>query len=479
MSTPAQFTFRAVDATDDKLVRFMVAKQQLVLLAAANRRTYLSPIFIFIWLALSYLFVDYLGWWPDTRYGFIAYLRPLPALASTFMPLIYIVDWANRPSVEKLGRDAVQGEDMADFVEYYSRNPASGFWQLKINDHFVGFVGVDANNAKITKTAVLRHLFVQDPYPPTGIYHDLLAHALKHCLTVTPGLVEQVTATDCSLNPHVEIHDLSENVPGYYKSHRETKIVIQEAVKNASPGPLDVIIDSIDTLCSDIGSVSATYKALYDIFSLIKARREPSRLILHIVGPSPLLPLLCQPAFSPSLTHVIAHPPALLVHLATEYLTLPPPLSPEPKFWAIFRPISERVSEAERVVLGPNGEGYSNDELVLEMIVRGHGDRRRGVERTLHGWLRSRGLLPLAEVALLAPLLSKSRTQDSDPANNLMEKVSFNLNLTAEQQTLRAQVPLPYEHQGSDQPRSSPAIYYDPDSGDDIDDDDPDEDLDI
>ncbi|KAF7310952.1 hypothetical protein HMN09_00638500 [Mycena chlorophos] len=341
MSTPAQFTFRAVDATDDKLVRFMVAKQQLVLLAAANRRTYLSPIFIFIWLALSYLFVDYLGWWPDTRYGFIAYLRPLPALASTFMPLIYIVDWANRPSFEKLGRDAVQGEDIADFVEHYSRNPASGFWQLKINDHFVGFVAVDANDARTTKTAVLRHLFVQDPYPPTGIYHDLLAHALKHCLTVTPGLVEQVTATDCSLNP-------------------------------------------------------------------------------------------------------------------------------------------ERVSEAERVVLGLNGEGYSgNDDFVLEMIVRGHGDRRRGVERTLHGWLRSRGLLPLAEVALLAPLLSKSSTQDLAPANNLMENVSFNLNLTAAQQTLRAQVPLPYEHQGSDQQRSSPAIYYDPDSGDDIDEDDPDEDLDI
>ena len=59
-----------------------------------------------------------------------------------------------------------------------------------------------------------------------------------------------------------------------------------------------------------------------------------------------------------------------------------------------------------------------------------------------------------------------------------MDNVSFNLNLTAAQQTSRAQVPLPYEHQGTEQPQA-PAIYYDPDSGDDIDDDDPDEDLDI
>jgi len=39
-------------------------------------------------------------------------------------------------------------------------------------------------------------------------------------------------------------------------------------------------------------------------------------------------------------------------------------------------------------------------------------------------------------------------------------------------------VPLPYVHQGEDS-RDQGAIYYDPDSADDIDDDDPDEDLEI
>jgi len=40
-------------------------------------------------------------------------------------------------------------------------------------------------------------------------------------------------------------------------------------------------------------------------------------------------------------------------------------------------------------------------------------------------------------------------------------------------------VPLPYAHKGDSEKDASGAILYDPDSADDIDDDDPDEDLDI
>ncbi|TFY51774.1 hypothetical protein EVJ58_g10388, partial [Rhodofomes roseus] len=66
-----------------------------------------------------------------------------------------------------------------------------------------------------------------------------------------------------------------------------------------------------------------------------------------------------------------------------------------------------------------------------------------------------------------------------DPTQNL----SFNLNLTDEQQRSRAQVPLPYAHEGKPTEQTTvplpAAILYDPDSADDLDDDDPDEDLDI
>lgn len=79
-----------------------------------------------------------------------------------------------------------------------------------------------------------------------------------------------------------------------------------------------------------------------------------------------------------------------------------------------------------------------------------------------------------------------------------IQTLSFNLKLTPSQEKSRAQVPLPYAHEGQislvcnyrckcriagkpmpSAPSTSGAIFYEPDSADDIDDDDPDEDLDI
>lgn len=122
----------------------------------------------------------------------------------------------------------------------------------------------------------------------------------------------------------------------------------------------------------------------------------PSRLVVHVVGPSQLIPLVSQPAFSPSLTHLIAHPPVLLNHLASEYLTPPPPPgSPSPKFWSVFLPVSERPYESERLVFGAGSEGSGgNTELAVEVLVRGDVEgsgRRRGVERVLEGWSGARG----------------------------------------------------------------------------------------
>ncbi|KAJ7706121.1 hypothetical protein B0H17DRAFT_1035806 [Mycena rosella] len=304
---------------------------------------------------------------------------------------------------------------------------------------------------------------------------DAKGHALLFCLLHSSLLSLQA--------PHVQTYDLLDNVPGYSDNYVDPRQRIQAAVENAPSGPLDFIIDSVDTLSSDIASVSETYKFLHELMVLIRERSSPSRLIIHALSPSPLLPLLAQPGFSPSLTQVISHPPSLLIHLSTEYLTLPPPLSPEAKFWGIFMPVSERGEESERLIFGAGGEGTGdNDELVLEVIVRGdaEGLRRRGVDRTLQGWSLTRGTCPLAEMSALKSLWSRNVAEPTvvDPTQN----ISFNLNLTASQQNSRAQVPLPYVHEGKlveKQPPASAAIFYDPDSADDLDDDDPDEDLDI
>lgn len=115
-----------------------------------------------------------------------------------------------------------------------------------------------------------------------------------------------------------------------------------------------------------------------------------SRFIVHTLSPNALIPLISQTRFSPSLTHLISHPPVLLTHLSTSYFTPPPPLSSPAKFWSVFTPISERLYESEKLVFGSEGEGHAGNDIVVEVIIRGGGGdgggRKRGVEKVLEGW---------------------------------------------------------------------------------------------
>ncbi|KAL1952000.1 hypothetical protein VTO73DRAFT_1149 [Trametes versicolor] len=340
----------------------------------------------------------------------------------------------------------------------------------------------------------------------------LQSSSAQTCLPIARAVIKQAsertrgtTVLFCFLYPpssflqsssaspaNVRIVDRTSHVPGYDldiddegDQGSSLRNILLETVQSTPEGPLNIIIDSVDTLLSDLEPVSETTRLLSELLAIVRARGGTSRLILHSLSPSPLIPILTQTRFSPSLTHLIAHPPALLTHLASAYLTPPPPLSPPEKFWGVFIPISERPYESERLVFGPGGEGSGSQECAVEVLVRGGADgagRRRGVERVLEGWSPAvGGACELRELESLKSLWAKRpvfETQNGpDPAQNL----SFNLNLTPEQQRSRAQVPLPYAHEGKPvgQTHAPAAILYDPDSADDLDDDDPDEDLDI
>ncbi|KAI0662772.1 hypothetical protein C8Q70DRAFT_1043127 [Cubamyces menziesii] len=285
--------------------------------------------------------------------------------------------------------------------------------------------------------------------------------------------------------------DRTVHVPGYEDDIEDSESgpslgdAILDKVRSVPAGPLNVVVDSVDSLLSDLGSISETTRILSELLTVVRARGGTSRLILHVLAPSPLLPIVSQTRFSPSLTHVITHPTVLLTHLASAYLTPPPPLSAPEKFWGIFIPISERHYESEKLVFGTGGEGGGLQEFVAEVLVRGGADgsgRRRGVERSLEGWSPSLGgPCELRELEALKSLWSRKPTSEVQDAPDPTQNLSFNLNLTPQQQRARAQVPLPYAHEGkpTEPTSSSAAILYDPDSADDIDDDDPDEDLDI
>ena len=48
---------------------------------------------IAVWIALSSVFVQYMGWWPKPDTGYFGYLKPVPAFASMAVPLMFLADW--------------------------------------------------------------------------------------------------------------------------------------------------------------------------------------------------------------------------------------------------------------------------------------------------------------------------------------------------------------------------------------------------
>ncbi|KAI0318978.1 hypothetical protein OF83DRAFT_1163171 [Amylostereum chailletii] len=293
---------------------------------------------------------------------------------------------------------------------------------------------------------------------------DATGHLLLFCFLYPPSSLVNDPARLQAENLHV--YDKTGDVPGYSENWTDP----------TRSAPISALLQK-------------TYTFVSELLTLIRARPSPSRLILHLTSPTPLLTLLLSPRLSPSLTHITAHPPTLLAHLAHTQFTPPPPHTSPERFWSVFSPLASRAWEVERIVYGPGGvgSGGGHDEGVFEVLVRGPGTgegKRRGAERLLEGWTRSCGVCELTELKSLSSVWTRKPPVDEaapDPTQN----ISFNLSLTPGQQQSRAQVPLPYAHEGMDLPSPHPtqnapgAIFYDPDSADDMDDDDPDEDLDL
>ena len=170
--------------------------------------------------------------------------------------------------------------------------------------------------------------------------------------------------------------------------------------------PATVAIDSLETVLSDVGSTLATVTLLKKI-----KKRQNTKIILHVVDShesKDLVAQLSQTSFSPSLALHTAHPTSLLLHISTAYMTPPPPLSPEPKFWSVFLPISERQHDIDAIIYGGGGSGsHVTEEFVVETILRGgqNGSRRkRAVERNLRGWRSPNGFCELKDLTQLGSL---------------------------------------------------------------------------
>ncbi|KAG6381215.1 hypothetical protein JVT61DRAFT_5618 [Boletus reticuloceps] len=348
------------------------------------------------------------------------------------------------------------------------------------------------SSASQTCLPVLRNLIQPAGHP---------VQTLLFCLLYPPtSLVANWPNT--SNNGSLKVFDYTERVPGYNETH-DSRDEILAAVHSGQLGSQAgrrtmLIADSTPrvTSCDHRLCRHPCYgsRIRRSDVQMYQVTSQPDHLPFTAVCVDPtssscsLLPVLTQTQLSATLTHIIAHPPALLTHLASSYLAPPPPAGSAEKFWTVFIPVSERANESEALVYGPEGSGTCSGggadlpEFVVELIVRGIAaeGRKRGIERRIEAWSdTSPG--HLEKLDSLKSIWSRSKLPEEKPADT-KQAVSFNLKLTPSQEKARAQVPLPYAHEGEIMPPAPPiggTIFYEPDSADDIDDDDPDEDLDI
>ncbi|KAF4623429.1 hypothetical protein D9613_001853 [Agrocybe pediades] len=198
---------RLYEPKDKKLVQFMVGKANLQALAVANNKVYLHPLTIAIWLGLASVMIQYMNWWPAGKHGWMEYLKPLPALASVAVPLMFFVDWINRPQFEELTQQVMRYEDLHDITSYYSKQSSSGFWILELGDVFVGLIAVDASQSfdqsSSGTSAAIRHFHVEEAYRTTKIQNDLLKHAVNQAFDGNPKL-NRIEALDSPFTPYIQ-----------------------------------------------------------------------------------------------------------------------------------------------------------------------------------------------------------------------------------------------------------------------------------
>ncbi|KII93518.1 hypothetical protein PLICRDRAFT_101986 [Plicaturopsis crispa FD-325 SS-3] len=199
---------RLYEPADNKQVRFALAKANMEPLAVANRRAYVHPLTISAWIAISCIFIEFMHWWPNTDHGLWGYLSPVPAFGSTAVPIMFLIDWLNRPFFEERTQSVLRAPDIQNIESYYSRSKASGFWILEYGDSFVGLLGLDASpledgapRSKTPSPPIIRHFYVEQQYRGIKIQNDLLAHAVNHAFHSNPK-IRTITAPDSPLVSH-------------------------------------------------------------------------------------------------------------------------------------------------------------------------------------------------------------------------------------------------------------------------------------
>lgn len=134
-----------------------------------------------------------------------------------------------------------------------------------------------------TSLPVLRRLIKPTKPPPCTLLFCFLYPA--------SSLISDASVPGASF----EVFDYTERIPGYesWVDSRQDILAAVESGKgqlnartvltcaSAPPGSLTVVIDSVDTFASDIGSDSQTFTFIKNIFRLVTSRPRMSQVCVH------------------------------------------------------------------------------------------------------------------------------------------------------------------------------------------------------
>jgi len=174
---------------DLKEVQLLVGMGAMEQLAIANRIAYSHPFAISVWLALASAIIQALHLWPTGSgpNGWLGYLAPVPPLACTAVPVMFAIDWLNRPHFERMLKTRIQS--LTTSVSVLSTNSSKFlplFLVMEYKKTPIGYIFVQPipsiqSDAKSGTRTMYRiaHFHVDAPYRHTGVGNDLLSRAIQ------------------------------------------------------------------------------------------------------------------------------------------------------------------------------------------------------------------------------------------------------------------------------------------------------------
>ncbi|KIR38311.1 elongator complex protein 5 [Cryptococcus deuterogattii 99/473] len=309
-------------------------------------------------------------------------------------------------------------------------------------------------------------------FPATPIFNYLLTAAVSRNEPVT--LVTVLNAPEEYLDPSllprdgINIIDLSGDVPGYTSnlSFQEIKQLILSSYKGGQ-----IFIDALHVLGEDY-SFAGVISLVRSLLASIKTHKAPSRLILPL--PPSLLHHFTSPTLSPTLSLLSPLPLPLLTHLSKLYLS-PISSNPSANYWMVMENAMKRGVGRELAYKGEEGLEVGardwEEGVGVSVSVRKATGGIKGISRSLEAVVLTPPsqpssspthlqltLPPLSSLINLTPfslpppsaipLDASAHGYPSQAATHADLDLPFNLSLTDSQRQARAQVPLPYAHEG-------------------------------